>query len=416
MLSIVIPIYNQAEMTAECINAIREHTRDFELVIIDNGSDPPFKPPFTGHQETVLIRNDENKGFPTAVNQGIRAATGDIICLLNNDVFVTPGWAEILTGWLDEYSIIGPMTNYAAGVQSTAIGFYDNLDGLSKAAADLTEENQGASTDVNFIIGFCMIFKKSLFDEIGEFDESLWPCSGEEIDFCFRAREAGRRIGIAMDVYMHHEGSKTFDIMESAGQIEYMKIVERNDKHLAEKWGADFWQRQIVHELKNTDGVHLNLGCGRFPLPGFINIDQFEDVKPDLVADVTKLPYEPGTVDEIYCGHMLEHLDWKEGQDALEHWLEILKPGGTISICVPDFDVLAKKHAENPSAAAMRQMNDLYVYSYQQESPHKYMYNGALLKSVMINAGFVEVERMPRNHPYFVDPVEWQVGYSGVKL
>jgi predicted SAM-dependent methyltransferase len=259
-----------------------------------------------------------------------------------------------------------------------------------------------------------MAFKKSLFDEIGEFDESLWPCSGEEIDFCLKARAAGHKIGIAQDVYVHHEGSKTFQAMESAGQIEYAQIVERNDKHLAEKWG-DFWQKQIVREFVNTDGTYLNLGCGRFPMPGFINIDQYEEVKPDVVADVTKLPYGPGTVDEIYCGHLLEHLDWKEGEAALNHWLNVLKSGGAISICVPDFDVLAKKHIENPTAAAMRQMNDLYVYSYQQKSPHKYMYNGALLKSAMENAGFIEVERMPRNHPYFVDPVEWQVGYTGTK-
>ena len=415
MLSIIIPVYNQAEMSTECIRAIREHTKDFELVIIDNGSTPAFKPPFTGFAETVLIRNEKNLGFPAAVNQGIEAATGDNVCLLNNDVFVTPGWAGRLVGWLGEYSIVGPLTNYCAGMQKAAIPFYGNLDELSKEAAALAQENQGAGKDVNFVIGFCMVFPKSLYYEIGAFDESLWPCSGEEIDFCLRARAAGHRIGIAMDVYLHHEGSKTFEDMERTGQLEYLKVVDRNDKHLSEKWGPDFWQKQEVREIRFNGGLHLNLGCGGYPLVGFINIDQSDEFNPEIVADVTDLPYAPGTIDEIYCGHMLEHLDWRDGQAALKHWFDTLKPGGTISICVPDFDVLAKNHIKDPSAAAMRQMNDLYVYSYQQESPHKYMYNGALLKSAMTDAGFIELERMPRNHPYFVSPVEWQVGFSGVK-
>jgi len=105
--------------------------------------------------------------------------------------------------------------------------------------------------DVNFVIGFCMVFKKSLFDEIGEFDESLWPCSGEEIDFCFRAVEKGHKIGVAYDVYIHHFGSQTFQQMESKGQLNYTDVCKVCDEHLAEKWGADFWQRQIIEGPRN---------------------------------------------------------------------------------------------------------------------------------------------------------------------
>ena len=247
MISIVIPVYGQAEMTHECINAVRECTQgDYEFVIIDNGSVPPFKPPFTGFNETILIRNEENKGFPVAINQGIRAASGEIIILLNNDVIVTPGWAERLTSWLDDFSIIGPVTNYCAGMQKVTIPFYDNLDELNKEAEAWAEECTEEPQEVNWVIGFCMVFKKSLFNEIGPFDESLWPCSGEEIDFSFRAREAGHKIGVARDVYVHHEGSQTFNDMHKTGQINYVEMAVRNDKHLAKKWGWGFWERQEV--------------------------------------------------------------------------------------------------------------------------------------------------------------------------
>jgi GT2 family glycosyltransferase len=256
MISIVIPIYNKHEMSTECINTIRECTQgDYELIIIDNGSEPPFKPPFTGHNETTLIRNLSNLGFPVAVNQGIRAAAGDVIVLLNNDVFVTPGWLDKLTSWLDEFSIVAPVTNYCAGLQRVTIGSYENLNELNEEAGAWAEGNDGYAEEVNFVIGFCMAFKKSLIDEIGYFDESLWPCSGEEIDFCLRAREAGHKIGIAVDVYVHHEGSQTFNEMQKAGQLDYMAICVRNDKHLAKRWGADFWERQAIEITAHEDAL-----------------------------------------------------------------------------------------------------------------------------------------------------------------
>jgi len=249
MISIIVPCYNQHDMTEECINAIRENTQDCEIIIVDNGSTPPIKKPFTGSIETTVIRNEENKGFPVAVNQGIRAAKGETIILLNNDVIVTREWAERLAVYLAEgydFSVVGPVTNYAAGLQRVQINSYQNKEELNDAAFDMAEEMEGQNEEVNFVIGFCMAFKRSLFDEIGPFDESLWPCSGEEIDFCLNARAKGYKVGIALDTYVHHEGSKTFGDMEKAGQVNYAELCKRNDKHLAEKWGTDFWQQQSI--------------------------------------------------------------------------------------------------------------------------------------------------------------------------
>src|SRR5512139_3623441 len=96
MLSIIIPVVNQHEMTLECITAIREQTEDCEIILIDNGSNPPIQKPYIGFIDAAVIRNEENRGFPAAVNQGIKAAKGDAVILLNNDVIVTPGWASML--------------------------------------------------------------------------------------------------------------------------------------------------------------------------------------------------------------------------------------------------------------------------------------------------------------------------------
>lgn len=238
MISIVIPVYGQYEMTDECLKAVGQHTQDYEIIVVDNGSPSPY-----GY---AAIRNDSNLGFPVAVNQGIRAAKGDVIVLLNNDCIVTPGWSAKLLKHLEAFSIVGPLTNYCACLQRETVPIYRDQPNLDRVAIGWSLDHAGQSVEVNWVIGFCMMFRRSLFDEIGPFDESLWPSSGEEIDFCLRARKAGHRIGIARDVYVHHEGSVTFSAMQEAGTISYKDVCDKADAHLAERWGKDFWQKQAV--------------------------------------------------------------------------------------------------------------------------------------------------------------------------
>lgn len=259
MLSICIPCYNKHELTLDCITAIREHTQDCEIIIVDNGSTPPIQQPYTGFIETTVIRNEENLGFPKAINQGIKAAKGDVIVLLNNDVFVTPGCLNRMANYLSMYNIdiIGPCTNFCAGIQNVQLPCYDNINQLNTEAGYFYEENRETFTNVNWVIGFCMMFKKTLYDELGEFDESLWPCSGEEIDFCFRAKEKGYYIAIANDTYVHHEGSQTFKEMGYVGK-KYDELCVRNDAHLAKKWGVDFWKNQVVVDAK--EGIDVKEG------------------------------------------------------------------------------------------------------------------------------------------------------------
>ena len=427
MISIVIPVYNQWDMTKQCLESIVRHSGnvDYEIIIIDNGSTPPVREQYFNGYDNI-IRNETNLGFPKAVNQGIRAASGDIICLLNNDTVVTPHWLERLTARLDEYDIVSPMTNYVAGLQKAITATYDDEASLNHAAIEWTKQNDGVTQEVNFVIGFCMVFRKALFNDIGDFDESMFPCSGEEIDFCFRCRDLGGKVAIARDVYIHHYGSQTFMEMQQSGVIDYKKVCVECDKNIEKKWAnrflKSFWQEQgnieRFNDIKDDDdgeGLRLNLGCGRYPKRKFINIDIQPSVSPDVVADVLSLHYEKNSIEEIYCGHLLEHFNFEEGLLAISHWVDILKPGGSIMITVPDFDIFIKPYLDNPTAQNIKELNDVFIYSYCQESHHKYCYNGSLLESMMLRCGLSHVELMPKNHPYFVDPVNWQIAFRGIK-
>jgi GT2 family glycosyltransferase len=337
MLSIVIPAWNQHGMTEECIQAIRLNTVgvDYELVLVDNGSDPPISLPFMGFADATLIRNETNLGFPVAVNQGIRAAKGDAIALLNNDVIVTTSWADRLLRGLESFSIVGPLTNYAAGMQNVTVSPYNSQDELNGIAAMWGEEHDGREIEVNWVIGYLMAFRKSLFDEIGEFDESLWPCSGEEVDFCYRAKAAGHKIGIIADAYVHHHGSVTLKAMD----VDYMELCKRNDKHLNDKWG-DFWGNQAVTVAVTSPapaGLCLNLGCGLDHIPGYVNIDNRCQVNPDLFCDITSgLPYPDSSVDYVRAYDFLEHIPPGETVGVIEEIWRVLKPGGMFESFTPD--------------------------------------------------------------------------------
>jgi len=81
--------------------------------------------------------------------------------------------------------------------------------------------------------------------------------------------------------------------------------------------------------------MRLNLGCGPRPLEGFVNIDADPNYG-DCVADITHLPYEDGSIEEIFASHILEHFDWTEVDAVLDEWIRVLKPEGCITIVVPD--------------------------------------------------------------------------------
>jgi len=419
MVSIVLPVFNQPSMTEDCLAAIRANTQDYEIVLVDNGSDPPlyWSDGSLDQGDRLIIRNETNLGFPAAINQGIRASKGDVIVLLNNDVTVTPHWAERLMAVLEDYSIVGPMTNFAAGFQRTTVCAYANEQELNQEAEKRWYTYEKSVVEVNWLIGFCMMFRKSLFDELGEFDESLWPCSGEELDFCLRARSKGHRLGVAFGVYVHHEGSVTFNMMDKERTIEYAKIVDRNHDHVAKRWGKDFWERQRMESdiPKTVEGIRLNLGSGPYPMKGFIGVDISDRFNPDLKCDALDLPYGVGEVAEIYAGHLLEHFYYVDGRKALRYWYSILRPGGLISISVPDMDFIMKEYMEDPTPEKLVEMNNLYIYSYVQPSPHLFAYSADLLEKEMAEAGFVNIKRMAVDHPYFPFPVEWQVGFMGEK-
>jgi predicted SAM-dependent methyltransferase len=83
--------------------------------------------------------------------------------------------------------------------------------------------------------------------------------------------------------------------------------------------------------------INLNLGCYGKKLPDFVNVDIRKEANPDIVDNAFTLKkFKNESVDLIYCSHMLEHLDFKEADEAIKRWYQLLKKDGVLRIAVPD--------------------------------------------------------------------------------
>ncbi len=229
LTSIVILTHNQLAYTRLCLESIRRYTDEpYELIVVDNASTDATREYVGSVDGAKLIGNDQNRGFPVAANQGIAAASGRNILLLNNDTVVTTGWLRRLLQALHrdpKIGLVGPCSNRVSGEQEVAVG-YDDLAGLDGFAWDWGKANEGKARDADRLVGFCLLMRRELVEKIGCLDERFGVGCFEDDDFCRRALQAGFRAVIAEDAFVHHFGGRTFI---GAG-VDFPALMRENER------------------------------------------------------------------------------------------------------------------------------------------------------------------------------------------
>lgn len=243
-VSIIILTYNQLKYTKECFESLYKYTRiKFELIVVDNASKDgtvEFLKKFASEKNNVkLILNDVNLGFPTAVNQGLKEASGNYVVIANNDIVFTEEWLERLLIAINkkpEYMIAGPISNVVSGFQIDKNARYSNIKEMEKYAAKVRAENKGKYFEFPRVAFLCALIKRELIDKLGGLDERFTPGNFEDDDFCLRAQLAGYKTIIVQDSFIHHYGSKSFT---AEGVQKYAERLKKNREIFVEKWNAD---------------------------------------------------------------------------------------------------------------------------------------------------------------------------------
>lgn len=244
---IIIPVWNQSEVTKDCVAAIIKNTDyPFGLIIIDNGSDDETKCYLESLKEdkrlaVTLIRNEKNLGFVKAANQGMRSSGADYLCILNNDTLVMKNWLtemiNIAKGQA-EIGIVNPSSNN--------LGQRPQKGEPLELYADKLRRESGRSVELGSAIGFCMLIKRKVIDDIGLFDEIYGMGNFEDTDFSRRAAKEGFKCVRACGAYVYHRENTSFNKVKA-----YEEDFKRNKEIFEFRWGKP---KRVAYVLNTVDG------------------------------------------------------------------------------------------------------------------------------------------------------------------
>lgn len=237
MTSIIIVTYNKFDYNKLCIESIRQYTEpgSYEIIVVDNNSTDGTVEWLQRQPDIRLICNRENVGFPAGCNQGMAVAGGDSILLLNNDTIVTPQWLTNLKKCLfnaDDIGAVGAVTNSCSNFQSIPTE-YASIEEMIGFARQINHSDPELWEERARLVGYCMLIKAEVVRKIGLLDEFFSPGNYEDDDYSLRIRNAGYRLVLCRDTFIHHFGSVSFG--ERTDQFNH--LLETNKQRFTEKWG-----------------------------------------------------------------------------------------------------------------------------------------------------------------------------------
>ena len=137
--------------------------------------------------------------------------------------------------------------------------------------------------------------------------------------------------------------------------------------------------------------MKLNLGCGEQKLEGYISVD-LHNPAADVQADMSKLPYEDETIDEIYASHIIEHADYYQAKEWLTEWKRVLKTGGILILETPDFLESCKKFALLPEDQQYTMYGHFFAKAHVPGEIHKFLYTKREIWGQLASVGFSEIQ------------------------
>ena len=137
-----------------------------------------------------------------------------------------------------------------------------------------------------------------------------------------------------------------------------------------------------------AEAYRLNLGCGKYPLPGYVNVDLHE-AAADFHEDVWDLSFFPGLIEEVRMDHFLEHIPWTQTHALLVKVHGWLIEGGLLRVEVPDMAAIFER---GTGGDWLR-----YVYGSQQHEGefHRAGFTAVSLYTALDEAGFTDVDVRP---------------------
>ena len=244
-LSVVIPNWNGAHFLPACLDSLaRQSWSPLEVIVVDNASsDDSCALLRRDYPQVRLIELPRNCGFTGACNAGLRAATGELAGLLNNDTEVHQGWAAAVVDAFHRHP--------QAGAVASKLLLHDRPDHLHTAGDSFSLDGRasnrgvwqrdcGQFEDEEYVFSACggaAVYRRKMLDQIGLLDDDFF-FSCEDVDLGWRAQLAGWRCLYTPRAIVYHHLSAT------GGGVTASYYDGRNLIYLLFKnYPADLWRR-----------------------------------------------------------------------------------------------------------------------------------------------------------------------------
>lgn len=251
-LSIIIVNWNTRGILRDCLRTVCDQTTGicFEIIVIDNASsDGSIDMIRAEFPQAVLIVNESNRGFAAANNQGMAAARGRYVLLLNSDTLVLDGAIQKTVAFAEAHhgaAVVGcRVLNHDRSLQPTCFMYPSLLNMilsttylykilprnrfLGRERMSWWDRNDVREVDV--VTGCFMLVRREAIEQVGVMDERFFMY-GEETDWCYRFRQAGWRVLFAPVGQIVHLGGQSSKLVrvEMAVQLK-LSLLRFMRKH-----------------------------------------------------------------------------------------------------------------------------------------------------------------------------------------
>jgi GT2 family glycosyltransferase len=271
IVDIVIPTYANVRGLVLCIESIRACTPEPHKIIIVNNGDCKQIGEYLSKQTGITYIRKDRMNFAQAVNEGIKAGSGQYVMILNDDVIVSKGWLKnLIDVCKDEIGMAGPLSNCDQGWLHN---YQINVGGVDlKPGQNTFSEIDPIIQDIydyrspyfetperEWLAFYCTLVRRDALEKTGLLNEQFTN-SGEDVDLCRRVRKMGYKIVQNYQSFVFHFGAISRKLLEQEDPGSYHEANRKTNSYLKNLWdrksvmiySGPSWEKWDFRNLETT--------------------------------------------------------------------------------------------------------------------------------------------------------------------